>query len=404
MKKETELFSWSVRLILKSVIVSAKCAAACRSRFLTEVFVPHADELLKEVALLRQKVVELEGLISIFRSQFEAKSERRHLTIKERLLVMWHMEFFGIPRRHAKKYYGISCSTIYRWLQRINHTTTSTSPANKTSEEIVKLVWEIAQKNSGWGKLRIAHQLGLLNILIAASTIRNVLRRPRPRKTTAKPEPAGTASKSKRKVDIKALYANHVWSTDLTTVKLWGIRTIHVLAAIDHFSRKVVAVVPLKRPDADSACAALKCAFEEFGSPSLMITDEGSIFTSKIFGKLLGDWKVKHREGPIGESGSIAVTERLILTLKSEWLRRVVFIRGFKHLKCLCSEFVLWHGAFRPHQTLGGARPDDIYSQSKLNKATWTSPSRISKTVPTNIESIHFADTRTTAWRLKHAA
>ena len=37
--------------------------------------------------------------------------------------------------------------------------------------------------------------------------------------------------------------------------------------------------------------------------------------------------------------GSIAVTERLIWTLKHEWLERVVLIRGLDHLGELLADF-----------------------------------------------------------------
>jgi hypothetical protein len=40
-----------------------------------------------------------------------------------------------------------------------------------------------------------------------------------------------------------------------------------------------------------------------------------------------------------GEHGSIAVTERIIKTLKYEWLRCVPIIKGFDHLTLLCIEF-----------------------------------------------------------------
>ncbi|MCP4754742.1 MAG: transposase [Proteobacteria bacterium] len=59
--------------------------------------------------------------------------------------------------------------------------------------------------------------------------------------------------------------------------------------------------------------------------------------------------KVKIRYGAIGEHGSIAVTERVIETLKYEWLKKAAIIRGFRHLTNVCSDFAECYNNWRPH-------------------------------------------------------
>jgi hypothetical protein len=51
----------------------------------------------------------------------------------------------------------------------------------------------------------------------------------------------------------------------------------------------------------------------------------------------------------------------------------------------LCDKFESWYNIWRPHMTLDGLRPDDVYYDRKPEK-----PARDSKTVPTNIETAHF--------------
>ena len=97
--------------------------------------------------------------------------------------------------------------------------------------------------------------------------------------------------------------------------------------------------------------------------------------------------------------GNIAVTERVIKTLKCEWLRCVPVIKGLDHLTLLCTEFQSWYNARRPHMTLEGFRPDDLYYKREPEK-----PKRNAKTVPGNIERHVFVETRLTAYRLKAAA
>lgn len=54
---------------------------------------------------------------------------------------------------------------------------------DKTPAEIAALAWEITRANLSWGRIRIANQLKLLNIFLSASTVRNILQRPKPRGT-----------------------------------------------------------------------------------------------------------------------------------------------------------------------------------------------------------------------------
>ena len=135
------------------------------------------------------------------------------------------------------------------------------------------------------------------------------------------------------------------------------------------------------------------------GAPKHIISDQASVFTGGAFAELLDQWNIKPRFGAVGKSGSIAVTERVIKTLKYEWLRCVPLIKGFDHLMSLCVEFEHWYNAWRPHMTLEGLRPDDLYYSRKPE-----TPTRDAKTLPSNIERHVFPETRITAYRLKTAA
>ena len=95
----------------------------------------------------------------------------------------------------------------------------------------------------------------------------------------------------------------------------------------------------------------------------------------------------------------ISVTERVIKALKYEWLKRVPIIKDFDHLRILCKEFDIWYNSWRPHMTLDGLRPDDVYYDIKPEK-----PDRDSKTVPLHIQQHRFQETRVTGYRLKDVA
>ena len=101
------------------------------------------------------------------------------------------------------------------------------------------------------------------------------------------------------------------------------------------------------------------------------------------------------RFGAVGKHGSIAVTERVILTLKYEWLKRVPVIRGLDHLSQLLQDFATYYNQYRGHATLGGAVPSLIHRGEQ-----WSKPAKSAKMLPPNIERRFFADTQIIAYRL----
>ena len=80
---------------------------------------------------------------------------------------------------------------------------------------------------------------------------------------------------------------------------------------------------------------------------------------------MLAKWcdrrNIKPRFGAVGQHGSIAVIERLILTLKQSirWLPLVPFQRAafLRELQLLAA----WYNAHRPHMSLADRTPDEVY-------------------------------------------
>jgi transposase InsO family protein len=399
MAENLDILNAAVSLVIKAALLAARFSGRVRRRSLKRLAAMDTDAKAKEILFLKDKVYQLEMQVSILQKQLTKRGKNPRYTVCERLLIFWHMEAFQIPRRKVTKYFGIARSTLYRWLHKIEDQKPSGTPTNKTPVEIASLVWEITQSNLSWGRIRIANQLGLLNIFISASTVRNILHRPRPRNT---PVSSTTLEKTEEKPEacsIPAWYPNHVWSIDTTTVLCWGLWPIQVLVAIDHFSRKVVCTMPLEGPNAGWIIDVLEQTIQEYGTPKHIISDQAKVFVGDAFAELLRQWNIKPRLGAIGKHGSIAVTERVIKTLKYEWLQRVPIIKGVDRLTLLCTEFESWYNSWRPHMTLEGLRPDDLCYDRKPEK-----PKHNAKTVPCNIERRVFQETRITAYCLKNAA
>jgi transposase len=189
----------------------------------------------------------LEAQVLILKKKVGGKSPR--YSIKERLLVVFQMEYLQIPRRRVTEYFCVARSTFYRWLHRLDDESPKyQEPANKTPLELASLVWEIAKNNLHIGRHKIADQLNVLGIFLSASTVRNILCRPKPRNHSSGQRASDQSNKSADR-KIPAFYPNHVWSVDLTVVYRFDLWAIYVLVAIDHFSRKVMATVPLLGPN-----------------------------------------------------------------------------------------------------------------------------------------------------------
>jgi len=400
MTKNLDIITAAVSLIIKAVILAGQWSGRARRRGLEKLAAMDVDAKDKELLFLRDRVYQFQTQVSVLQKRIRKREKNPRYSLRERLFILWHMETFQIPRRRVTEYFGVARSTLYRWLHQIDdERKPPIVPANKTPMEIAALVWEITKANVDWGRFRIANQLGLLNIFIAASTVRNILNRPKPRKPVVEASTADNTEEEMPPRSIPAWYPDHVWSIDSTTFPTWGLWPTHILIAIDHYSRMVVAVSPLEGPNSGWIIDALEQAFERFGAPRHMIMNHDPVFTGGAFAELLDKWNVKPRFGAIGMHGSIAVTERVIKSLKYEWLKRVPVIRGFDHLTRLCDEFVEWHNEWRPHMTLDGARPDDVYSVDEFRR-----PARNAKKVPRDIERRVFRVTRVTGYRQNVAA
>ena len=156
-----------------------------------------------------------------------------------------------------------------------------------------------------------------------------------------------------------------------------------------------MAVVPLEGPNAGWVIDALDQAFLRHGPPKHLISDQEGVFVGELFVQLLRDWNVKQRFGAVGTHGSIAVTERLIWTLKREWLARVALIRGLDHLGQLLADFEEYYNECRCHQRLSGATPSMMYQGRD-----WQKPGRSAKRVVGPIRLRHFREQRITVYEL----
>ncbi|MGE3809285.1 MAG: transposase, partial [Gemmataceae bacterium] len=133
---------------------------------------------------------------------------------------------------------------------------------------------------------------------------------------------------------------------------------------IDHYSRRVMGIaVFMKQPTSSQVRQFLGQVIAKIGAaPKHLVSDHGTQFNCQDFKRWCKRRGIQHRMGAIGKQGSIAVIERLIRTLKDEGIRLLAIVPLAKRaLQRELSVFVIWYNESRPHTTLDGATPDEVY-------------------------------------------
>ena len=186
---------------------------------------------------------------------------------------------------------------------------------------------------------------------------------------------------------VTARHPNHLWHVDLTVVPTsagrwvpwfpFSVRQVwpfvwHVAFVVDHFSRAVIGfAVFRKEPTAEETVSVKAAAVATAGkAPRHLVTDKGSQFTSKRFRQWCLAKGIRQRFGAVGKYGSIAVIERFIKSVKMECTRRIAIPMGLNDLREELTMYVRWFNQVRPHQTLDGQTPAEIYAARPLPHAS----------------------------------
>lgn len=122
-----------------------------------------------------------------------------------------------------------------------------------------------------------------------------------------------------------------------------------------------------KRPNCRSICAFLARAVRSVGRPpKYIVCDRDSIFDCEGFRCWVQRRGIRPpRYGAVGKHGSIAVVERLILTMKTECTHRILVPLSQDRFRRQLQSFASWYNEFRPHTTLAGRTPHELYLRQR---------------------------------------
>jgi putative transposase len=156
---------------------------------------------------------------------------------------------------------------------------------------------------------------------------------------------------------------NHVWSTDITYIRL-ARGFAYLVAIIDWYSRRVLAWRLSNSMDASFCVDCLEEALLAHGRPQIFNTDQGSQFTSLAFTGVLKREDVDISMDGRGRALDNIFVERLWRNVKHE----DVYLNGYGTMEELTAglkRYFVFYNGDRPHQALDYQTPDVVYVSGK---------------------------------------
>ena len=248
----------------------------------------------------------------------------------------------------AKHDYEVSIKTLKRWTAKLNKTEwdlrdKSRKPKKihyKINSRIEKKVIELRNK-TGYGANKISYFIDN----ISESSIKRIL---------AKHKLINPSSRRKKRLKYirwQRKHSNSLWQMDVSDQK---IKDKYCFAVIDDCSRYCVGLIDLNRVTTQVVTQILDELAKVHGYPREILTDNGNVFGLRSKHSKFDRWcrkrKIRHIRTAIHSPTTTGKIERFFQTLAKE-------------LKfCVChNEFRMRYNHFRPHTSLKGKAPAEIY-------------------------------------------
>jgi len=182
-----------------------------------------------------------------------------------------------------------------------------------------------------------------------------------------------------RGVDITQ--PNHVWSTDITYIRLPR-GFVYLVAIIDWYSRRVLSWRLSNTMDTSFCIDCLEEAIKTYGVPEIFNTDQGAQFTSNAFTDVLIKNGVSISMDGRGRALDNIFVERLWRTVKYE----EIYLKQHDNVQSLLiglTDYFVFYNQERRHQSLNYETPDMVYQTAKGGGAKIVDKYKKSETVGT---------------------
>lgn len=275
-----------------------------------------------------------------------------------------HQESFSALCRR----YGISRKTGYKWVKRASEglplCDQSRRPdlqPSKTARETEELIVKMRKDNPVWGGKMIKAVLESAGYegIPSAKTCTNILKR----NGLIAPEASKTHTPYQR---FEKEHCNEMWQTDFKGDFLLGNGSrCYPLTILDDHSRYSIKIEP--KSTASGVKESFIAAFQEFGLPNAVLSDNGSQFSGfrggyTQFERFLMDLDISPIHGRIMHPQTQGKIERFHRTLKEEALRTSP--ANMEDAKRVLDNFRWRYNEIRPHHALGMKTPGSVYQPS----------------------------------------
>ena len=278
------------------------------------------------------------------------------------------------------KAFLVTAETIASWLKRIDEQGPDAlvqlpEPVNKYPDFVRYVVQQLKSLCPMLGKMKIAQILARAGLHLGVATVGRMLKE--------EPQPVPPAkdgdTASKHRV-VTAKYPGHLWHTDLTVVPIaqgfwtaWLPFTLPqcwpfawwLALAEDHFSRRVMGyALFLKAPSSTEVCRMLGQAIAAAGkAPRHIVCDQGPQFDCDAFRRWCRRTRDQAstiwRDRQAREPGSHRTTDPYAQDAAPLFAAGVLAKSTFRREVGLA---INWYNEHRPHMTLGGRTPNEVYA------------------------------------------
>ena len=159
--------------------------------------------------------------------------------------------------------------------------------------------------------------------------------------------------------DVPILYADQVWSTDITYIRLTK-GFCYLVVILDWYSRKVLSWRLSNTLESAFCLETLEEAHKKHGVPKIFNTDQGSQFTSNEFTDQLKKMGCEISMDGRGRALDNVFIERLWWTVKFE----DVYPRDYADGRTLyhgLEKYFLYYNEERKHSALGKSTPAEVF-------------------------------------------
>jgi len=162
-------------------------------------------------------------------------------------------------------------------------------------------------------------------------------------------------------------HANHVWSTDITYIKIAG-GMVYMAAIIDWHSKAVLSYKISNTMDTQLVMSVLNDALAKYPHPEIFNTDQGSQYTSEVHTQRLKNLGITISMDGKGRATDNICIERFWRSAKVER----IYLNAYQNIGELITDvddYIEFYNHRRFHETLDYKKPMDVYQESiKLNQ------------------------------------